>query len=142
MMNSEPCQCCIPGEIDAEENMVKKKRRGPGLAASLETTVVDVKQAKAKASRSTKKIVPDDATVSTAAPQSDTVMEIGSVVPSSKSKKGTSTGLDTDMGVVASKHGGSTKCLEGFQVPFFLEQPRSDVSRHSLGAKLRGVTWL
>ncbi len=145
-MNSEHCQCCIPGDLDAEENMVRKKRRGPGLAASLEPTLTDVKQAKAKASKSAKKTPTntDDATTySTTAPLSgDQGIETGSVVPSSTSKKGAATGLDAEMGVVASKHGGSTKCLEGFQVPLFLEEPRDGVSRHSLGAKLRGATWL
>ena len=55
---------------------------------------------------------------------------------SSLSAKGNKPQMDAEMAIVAEKHNGTSKCLEGFTPAVYLTEPGS---RIALGAKTRGV---
>lgn len=131
----------------------RRGRGGPGLAFGSSGPGVETKQkakagkAKAKAERT----LVDD-TVATAS-ASTTVPATASarVLPDAASQAATSQSsktkglrpLDSEMTIVASKHtGSSAKCLHGLVASSYLDEPREKVSRHTLAANLRGVTWL
>lgn len=132
------------GEIDEKPDMVPKRRKGPGLFVENPDPKPAPKKANSRKTAVAKSgTAPDD--ISTQGPKSSaTSLETATAlheVSSVGSKSKPLIGSDPDMATVASKHTGSTKCLDGFQVIYFLEEPRDGVSRHGLGAKLRGVAW-
>ena len=133
----------------------RRGRGGPGLAFGSSGPGVETKSkaktGKAKAAAKAEKTQLEDtaatASTSTTAPATSAkpLPDAASVAATSQASKGKQQlrPLDAEMTIVANKHTGtSTKCLHGLVPSTYLDEPREKVSRHTLAANLRGVTWL
>lgn len=123
-------------------NAQKRRRQGPGFQEQAEVVPPAAKKAAAKRKTTAAKHIAPVADGTAGEDKADKSQKHASGRGSAASEKNQN--LDNDMKLVARHHysteGSSTKALENLTVEHFLVN--ADESRHTHGAKLRGVTCL